>query len=281
MRGPPTSRLRHEKGNRVLAKTLEAARGGLRAAALHARGGLFDGRRGIGSPLLTTRFGQRPFVKSSAHLQVEHPSPHTIGDKRPRHALAPLYRLAWDCAFAAPAIEDLEPEAVAALLRSELLPRLETWRQFELACLLDVAGALASTSRISCVLDASFTSSRPAARIGNLEVWWQRAIQSRPDVDLDEGERKSVNLAASLGVAAGTARVDLTVERAGRVLGIVECKAWRQRESADALLSRSLIALALRGPAPLPSGLGPINCVSLGDLGGAALDPWAHLIVGA
>lgn len=292
--------------NRVLAKTLDSARSALRAAALHARGGLFDGpareRLAIIDDALRTAPLREILASPAGRARV------TAHERRQAaKARAPLYRIAWDCTSAASAIENLEPEAIAALLRSEVLPRLEAWRQFELACLLEVADALTTATGATCALDASFTASRPAARIGDLEVWWQRAIRSRPDANLDEGERKAASLAASLGVTAGTARADLTIERAGRVLAIVECKwfgdessvpgaildacvqivgyardaSWKQGEDLDAILSRSFIALARRGAAPFRAAHGPIGCFDLDDLGGAALQPWANSILAA
>ena len=292
--------------NRVLAKTLDAARSALRAAALHARGGLFDGpaseRLAVIDNALQTVPLREILATPAGRARI------TAHERRQAaKARTPLYRLAWDCASAASAIENMETEAIAALLRSEVLPRLETWRQFELACLLEVAKALSNVTGTACALDASFTPSRPAARIGDLEVWWQRAIRSRPDENLDEGERKTASLAASLGVTAGTARADLTIERAGRVLAIVECKwfgnessvpgaildacaqivgytrdaAWKQEEDPNAILSRSVIALARRGAAPFRAAHGQICCVELDDLGKEALQPWAESILAA
>lgn len=292
--------------NRVLAKTLQSARSALRAAALHARGGLFDGpareRLAVIDDALRTAPLREILGSPEGRVRI------TAHERRQAaKARAPLYRLAWDCASAASAIEDLEPKAIAALLKSEVLPKLETWRQFELACLLEVSNGLAVASGETCTLDASFTTDRPAARIGDLEVWWQRAIRRRPNPDLDEGERKAADLAASLGVTPGTARADLTIERAGRILGIVECKwfgheshmpgavleacaqivgyardaSWKQGESADAMLSRSFIALARRGAAQLRAAQGPIGCFGLDDLEGSTLQPWAASILAA
>ena len=292
--------------NRVLAKTLDAARGALRAAALHARGGLFDGpameRLALIDEALRTVSLREILSQPAGRARI---TPHER--RQAAKARAPLYRLAWDCASSLASIEDLEPESLATLFASELLPKLETWRRFEMACLLEVGEALSAAAGVPCVLDASFAAGRPAARIGELEVWWQRAIPSRHDTNLDEGEKKSATLAASLGVVAGTARADLTIERSGRVLSIVECKwfgeassapgavleachqivgyardaAWRQGERADALLSRSMIALAHRGTAPLRVGSGQIGCVDLRDLGRTVLAPWALSVLAA
>ncbi|MDR5755634.1 hypothetical protein [Caballeronia sp. LZ035] len=220
-------------------------------------------------------------------------------------ARAPLYRLAWDCASALLRVEALERESLAELLASDVLPRLETWRRFEMACLLEIAEALSAAAGVPCALDASFVAGRPAACIGDVDVWWQRAIRSRPEEELDEGERMAADLAESLGVAVGTARADLTIERRGRILAIVECKwfgssssvpgaileacnqltgyardaAFRQGDNSAAILSRSLIALADRDNVPLTVGTGPVGCVGLSDLGSTALGSWAMSVL--
>ncbi len=290
--------------NRVLAKTLDGARGALLAAARHAKGGLFDGaareRLAVIDDALRTAPLREILASPAGRARI------TAHERRQAaKARGPLYRLSWDCASTSLAVEGLDREAVAALLGAEVLPRLEPWRQFELACLLEISGALTKATGAACALDASFTPSRPAARVGELEVWWQRAIRRRPDADLDEGERLASSLAASLGVTAGTARADLTIERAGRVLGIVECKwfgdessapgaileacaqivgyardaAWKQGETAEGILSRSVVAVATRGSAPLRAGHGPIGCIGLADLGGPSLQTWADSIL--
>lgn len=290
--------------NRVLVKTLDSARGALRSAALHARGGLFDGpareRLAVIDEALRVEPLRELLALPDGRAQVTAHERRQIAKVR-----APLYRLAWDCTSVAYAIENLDAEPIADLLQSEVLPRLETWRQFELVCLLEISAALASASGYPCMLDASFTSSRPAAQIGDLEVWWQRSIRSRPDEHLDDGESMAVDLAASLNVTAGTPRADLTIERAGRVLGVVECKWFReessapgaileassqivryardvsymQGEPAETILSRSLVALASRGPAPLRIADGPIGCFGFDDLGVPTLQRWATSIL--
>lgn len=292
--------------NRVLAKTLEAAQRALRSAALHARGGLFDGpaleRLALIDDALRTAPLREILSSPAGRARID-----SYERRQAAKARAPLYRNAWECASALYRIEAFEPESLSALLASEVLPRVETWRQFEMACLLEIAEALSAVANVSCVLDASFVAGRAAAQIGEFSVWWQRAIRSRPEGELDEGERMARNLAASLGVTAGTARADLTVEKAGRVLAIVECKwfastasasgaildachqltgyardaAYRQGETAAAILSRSIVALADRGPAPLTVGTGPVACVGLADLGSTALRPWAESVIAA
>jgi hypothetical protein len=292
--------------NRVLAQTLDSARTALRATALHSQRGAFDERArnqlGVIDEALRTAPLREILSTPAGRARL------TAFDRRQAAKVrAPLYRLAWTCASQAMAIDQLEPNAIEALLRSEVLPKLETWRLFELACLLEVAAAMSAATGVAWRLDMSFTAARPAARVGNLQVWWQRAIADRPDTEMDEGERMAMGLARSLEVSAGTARADLTVERDGRVLAIIECKwfgnessapgaileacgqivsyarnaAWHQSESADAILSRSLIALARRGPAPLRLGHSPIGCVGMDDLVGNALHPWAIRIVQA
>ena len=292
--------------NRVLAKTLDAARGALRAAALHARGGLFDGpareRLALIDDALRTAPMREILASPAGRARV-------VAHERRQaaKARAPLYRLAWDCALALEGIEAMEPESVAALLRAELLPKMETWRRFEMALVMEAGEALSAASGLPCVLDASFAARRPAVRIGDFEIWWQRAVPSRPDDLLDEGERKAAALADSLGVSSGTARADVTIEKAGRVLALIECKwfgdpasapagvleacpqivgyardaAWKQGEDADDLLARSLVALASRGTSPLRIGSGPIGCVGLDDLGVKSLVPWALAVLAA
>jgi hypothetical protein len=291
--------------NRVLAKTLEAARGALRSAALHARGGLFDGPALERMALLDDALRVAPVRE----LLSTPAGQSRIGSHERRQAAkarAPLYRLSWDCASSLAGIEDLDPGSVAALLAQDVLPGMETWRKFELAVLLEAGQALAASTDSPLILDASFAPGRPAAKIGDIELRWQRAIQQRPDGALDVGELKSKALAASLGVSAGTARADITVERAGLILAIIECKwfgnpdsasgaildataqlvgyardaAHTQGESADTLLSRSLVALAHRGPAPLRAEA-PVGCVGMSDLGEASLGPWAALVAAA
>lgn len=290
--------------NRVLAKTLDAARGSLRAAALHARSGLFDGPAKERLSLIDEALRAAP-LREILSSPVGRARIVAHERRQAAKARAYLYRLSWDCASALAGVEALEPESLATLLSSEVLPRLEAWRRFEVACLLELGDALSSAVGEPCVLDASFTAGRPAARIGDLEIWWQRGIPSRPEEKLDPGERTAVALAASLGVFAGTARADITVERAGRVLAIIECKwfcdefsapratleacsqltgyardaAFLQGDDPDALLSRSIVALAWRGAAPLRVGQVAVGCVELNDLGGTALGPWAEAVV--
>lgn len=292
--------------NRVLAKTLDTARSALRAAALHARGGLFDGsakdRLSLIDEALRTAALRDILASPAGRARV-------VAHERRQaaKARAPLYRLAWDCASTLLSVEALERESVAELLASDILPSVETWRRFEMACLLEIGDALSAAAGVPCALDASFVGGRPAARVGEVNVWWQRAIRSRPDEEMDEGERIVADLAESLGVAAGTGRADLVVERQGRILAIVECKwfgspssvsgaileacsqltgyardaAFRQGDNPAAILSRSLIALADRGNVPLTVGSGPIGCIGLPDLGGTGLGPWATSVLAA
>lgn len=292
--------------NRVLTKTLDAARGALRAAALHARTGIFDEMALERLTLIdeALRIGPlREIISSPAGRARIVPYERRQAAK----ARSPLYRLAWDCASSLAGIEDMNQESIAALLALEVLPKLEVWRRFELACLVEVGEALSGSIGEPCVLDMSFASGRPAARIADIELWWQRSIPSRPEEHLDEGEKLAINLAASLGIAAGTSRADLTIERSGRILGIIECKwfgdrsstssavldatyqltnyarnaAYRQGENSEELLSRSLVALASRGNCPLRTTSGPVGCIEMSDLGQTALAPWATSLINA
>lgn len=291
--------------NRVLAKTLDAARSALRAAALHARGGLFDGPAKERLTLLDDALRVAPI----RDLMATPAGRARIGSHDRRQAAktrAPLYRLSWDCASILAGIDALQPESVAALLVRDTLPGMEAWRKFELATLLEAGEALAGVMGRPCVLDASFAAGRPAAKVADIEIRWQRPIPQRPDAELDPGEIKAKILADSMGVSAGTARADITIERAGRILAIIECKwfvdpdsapsaileaspqivgyarnaARAHGESADDILSRSLIALGDRGPAPLRVG-SPVGCIGLTDLGGAALETWAASVAAA
>lgn len=292
--------------NRVLAKTLDTARGSLRAAALHARGGVFDGPARERLALLDDALRVGP-IRELLAMPAGRARIGAHERRQAAKARAPLYRLSWDCASSLAGIDALEPESIAALLMQETLPSMEAWRKFELAVLLEVGEALAAAMGSPFELDASFAAGRPAAHVGDLEIRWQRAISGRPDAALDPGERMARDLALSLGVEAGTARADITVERSGRVLSIIECKwfsdtasvssaildacpqivgyardaAHAQGESHDAILARSLVALADRGPAPLCGGAAPVGCVGLLDLGGAVLGRWAAAVVAA
>ncbi|WP_197488210.1 hypothetical protein [Bordetella ansorpii] len=288
--------------NRVLAKTLDAARKALRAAALHVRGGLFDGPAKERLAILDDALKVAPM----RDLLATPAGRARIGSHERRQAAkarAPLYRLSWDCASTLAGIDALQPESVAALLAGDTLPGMETWRKFELAVLLEVGDALAGATGHPCVLDASFAAGRPAAKVGDIEIRWQRAIPQRPNADLDPGEIMAKDLAASLGAAAGTARADIVIERAGRILSIIECKwfgdpdsahgaildavpqivgyardaAYAQGEAAGDILSRSVVALAHRGLAPLRMGA-PVGCLGFVDLGGTVLSPWAATI---
>ncbi|WP_198044461.1 MULTISPECIES: hypothetical protein [Cupriavidus] len=291
--------------NRVLAKNLDAARAAVRAAALHARGGLFDGPAKERLALLDDALRVAP-IRELLATPAGRSRIEAHERRQAAKARAPLYRLSWDCASNLAGIDALEPESVAALLARDTLPGMETWRKFELAVLLEAGEALAGATGHPLVLDASFAPGRPAAKVGDIEIRWQRAIPQRPDADLDPGEIKAKALASAMGVAAGTARADIAIERAGRILSIIECKwfgnpdsasraileaspqivayardvAYAQGETADAILSRSLVALADRGPAPLSAGA-PIGCVGLSDVGGTILGPWAAAVAAA
>nr|WP_222426401.1 hypothetical protein [Cupriavidus gilardii] len=282
--------------------TLRAARRALQAAAMHAGGGLFDGLAKERLAILDEALRVAPIrdllATPAGRARI---ASHEL--RQAAKARAPIYRLSWDCATTLAGIDALEPESIVALLAGDTLPVMETWRKFELAVLLEAGEALAGVTGHPCVLDASFSAGRPAAKVGDIEIRWQRAIPRRPDTHLDLGEIKAKHLGTSLGVATGTARADIVIERTGRILSIIECKwfrdprsasaaildacpqlvgyardaAYAQGERADEILSRSLVALADRGPAPFRIGA-PISCIGLADLGATALRPWAVAI---
>lgn len=291
--------------NRVLAKTLEEARGALRAAALHARGGLFDAHAMERLALLDDALRVAP-VRELLGTPAGRARIVAHERRQAAKARAPLYRLSWDCASALAGIEAFEPESVAALLASDLLPAMETWRKFELATILEVAEALSGATGAPAVLDASFAAGRAAARVGDLELRWQKSMPRRPNEALDQGEILAGELASSLGVSIGTARADITVERAGRVLSIIECKWFSSPDSASGaildaasqlagyardtahaqgehhseILSRSIVALAHRGPAEMRFGA-PVCCIGFPDFGATNLASWAIAVAAA
>lgn len=114
-----------------------------------------------------------------------------------------------------------------------------------------------------------------------------------------------MNWPSSLGVSKGTSRADITIERAGRILSIIECKwfsspdsapaaileatsqlvgyardiAHAQEESDTDILARSIVALAHRGPAEMRFGA-PVCCIGFSDFGTANLAPWAAMVSG-
>jgi hypothetical protein len=193
------------------------------------------------------------------------------------------------------------------LFRQTLLPALEEWRKFELATVLECAAALAAQCGTRAVLDASFSPKRPAARVGRFHLWWQRVVPPRAIGALDVGEALSRQLAATLGVDAGAGRADVAIEVDGIAVAFVECKWFGYQDSAPAaileacsqlvgyardevdksggdaalLLSRSLVALAIRGNAPLADGSGGIACADLHDMEAGRLDAWAARVASA
>lgn len=292
--------------NKVIARTLDTARGALRATALHARDGFFDevSRERLAKVDSALRTGPMRAVLSSP---VGRSKVVAHERRQAAKARAPIYRMAWRCASELAGIEELRPEVVSLMLSRELLPRLEEWARFELACVLEVSDALSAATGHPCALETSFRSDRPAATVGPFDVCWQRSIRSRPYPDLDEGERLAVDLSSSLGAAPGTGRSDIVVRRGERILSIIECKwfgsesselsriqeacvqlscyardcGWHQGEDPRGILERSLVAVGRRVKAPLRVGAGPVGCVGLGDLGGNALAPWAVAVAAA
>ncbi len=288
--------------NRVLAKTLETARTALKAGALHARRGLFDESAKKRLALLDSALKVAP-LKELLGTSAGRARIVSYERRQAAKARSPLYRLSWNCASTLAGIEAFEAETISALLATDLLPEIEVWRKFELATILEISEALSGATGSPVVLDASFAAGRPAAIVGDLEVRWQKAMPKRPSTVLDPGEFIAGELALSLGVCKGTARADITVERAGRILSIIECKwfsspesapsaileatsqivgyardvAYAQEENHSDILVRSIVALAHRGPAEMRIGA-PICCIGFSDYGATNLTHWADMV---
>lgn len=285
--------------NRVLAKTLETAQMALRAGALHARGGLFDQNANKRLALLDSALKVAP-IRELLSTPAGRSRIVAYERRQASKARSPLYKQSWICATALSNIEAFEVDAIKALLASDLLPGMEVWRKFELAMILEVAEALSGATGAPITLDASFAAGRPAAIVGDFELRWQRAMPKRPTEILDPGEILAGELAHSLGVSKGTARADITIEKRGRILSIIECKwfssidsapsaileatnqlggyardvAHAQGENHTDILARSIVALAHRGPAEMRFGA-PVCCVGFSDFGATNLAPWA------
>jgi hypothetical protein len=218
-----------------------------------------------------------------------------------------LYRLANQAAEMLRGVEALDENVLEQLLSESILPCLEPWQRFELATLIACTEALGEVCDTTPVLDTAFSSIRPAARVGPFSVWWQRIVRPRPWEALDQGEAMAATLASSLGVAAGAGRADLTIEVDGRVVGFVECKwfgvassargaileactqivgyardeAYRTDGDAEAILSRSLIALAARHGTPIADGSTGVACADIEDMEAHRLGGWAERIIRA
>jgi hypothetical protein len=292
--------------NRLIAKTLLSAQEAIRDAALHANGGIFNNiakerlrliddalRINAFKEILSTPLGRSKIL---AHER-----------KQASRAQAPIYQIGWKSALLLYDLESLEKESIQSLLKSEVLPQMEVWRKFELACLIKICNVLSSVSGKSVQFDMSFTSKRPSAVIDDIKIWWQRTSNSRPISSLDLGEKISFDLAESLNILAGSPRTDITIEKNNRVISIVECKwfnspesvsraiidacyqltiyarnaAFHQNEDVNEILPRCLIAVAQRSKVPLVSGDGLISCVGLDDFESASLEGWAQKVISA
>ncbi|WP_230971296.1 hypothetical protein [Nitrogeniibacter aestuarii] len=216
-------------------------------------------------------------------------------------ARAPLYRLAVEASESLRAVESLDEHALASLFTQTLLPAFEPWRRFELATLLACAEAVSKARSQPVELDPFFSSRRPAARIGEAEIRWQKVMPARPDSVLEPAELRARNLASFLGVTKGSGRADLTLELEGKVIALVECKWFGSPESVqgavleaspqlvgyaldeahfngtdpDILLSRSLLAVADRGKVAFSDGSAGLACADLSDMESGALAKWA------
>ena len=288
--------------NRVLAKTLKTAQVALKAGALHARGGLFDQHANKRLALLDCALKVAP-IREVLSTPAGRSRIVAYEKRQASKARSPLYKLSWICASILSGIEAFEIDTIRALLASDLLPGMEVWRKFELATILEVAEALSGATGEPVVLDASFAAGRPAATVGDMELRWQKSMPKRPSAILDPGEILAGELAFALGVSKGTARADITIERAGRILSIIECKwfsspdsapsaileatsqlvgyardiAHAQKELHKDILARSIVVLAHRGPADMRFGA-PVCCIGFSDFGAANLAPWATML---
>jgi hypothetical protein len=215
-----------------------------------------------------------------------------------------IYRLASMAASLLEGVQVLDASSLGELFGHALLPSLEMWRRFELACVLEVAFSLSKASGRPIALDIAFSPGKPVAVVGPLQIFWQYAVRPRIRSDLDEGEKMARDLAASLSVDPGTRRADIAIENDGTLVALVECK-WFSSEgdarpaTADAcdqlvayardhvalhggnagtLLSDSVVALASRGSVPWVGPGSPIGCVDFADIESGNLDSWAaHL----
>ncbi len=212
-----------------------------------------------------------------------------------------LYRLAYAAAVLLDGVRVLDPPSLSVLFEQAVLPNLEPWRRFELACLLEAALSLSRVTGDPVALDLAFTARRPAATVGPFALHWQYSISPRALPDLDTGERLARQLASSLGVQPGVRKADIALEHHGDLIAMVECK-WFQSPAdapgaiADAcdqlvvyardhvkkhggnvvaLLSDSVVALAFRGSAPLVLTGSLVGCVDFDDIENLELDNWA------
>lgn len=225
--------------------------------------------------------------------------------RQARKARTPLYRLARDSDEALQAVDALDANALTAMFAEGMLPALEIWKRFELACILECVASLSRVTGQAVILNTTFSAARPIATVGDISIWWQRAIRSRPDGELDEGEAIARNLSQSLGASSGTGRADVTIEQGDRILALIECKWFENSSSASsaivdaceqltrysrdhtyfyggdpmALLSKSIVALADRDGAPLVVEHGAIGCIGLSDIADSVLDRWATYVI--
>lgn len=289
--------------NRLLALTLRDAERAIHAASRKMSASLFAGivtdRMRLIEDALRVSALREILMNPAGRLRL---TPHER--RQALKARTPLYRLAYDAAEALRGVDALDAATLAAMFSEALLPALEAWRKFEIACCVEVGAALARATGASPALDTTFSAARPCVTVGGCSVWWQRTIPSRPLHALDPGERQIADLADSLSVRDGSGRADLVIEKGGRIVSMIECK-WFSEPSSWAdpvwdacsqlsryardevfanggsdteLLKNSIIALSHRGGAPMIVTGGKVGCVDLADIEGGALDDWARRI---
>lgn len=290
--------------NRLLALTLLDAERSIHAASRRMSGGIFSEiiaeRMRLVEESLRVSALREILMTPAGRARL---TPHER--RQALKARAPIYRLAYEAAETLRGVESLDAATLAALFTESLLPALEPWRRFEIACVLEAGLALSRATGRTAVLDASFSSSRPCVTVGEFSVRWQTTVPSRPYGDLDPGERMTRDLVASLGISGGSGRADAIVEKNGRIVSLIECKwfsdpssatdavwdacgqltryardeAFLNGGSASALLEHSLVALADRGAVPVVTSAAPVGCIDLHGIEDGALDAWAARVI--
>lgn len=287
--------------NRVLAATLREADRVSAEYVTFARRTAFettltDGRRNIDRALRLSALREIALAPSGARLTP-------FERRQASKARAPLYRMAWAAAETLRGVEALDEAVVGRLFADGVLSELETWRRFEVACALEIALALHRRLGKPATLAPVFSADHPIAVVGEYEVWWQFSVLQRPFETLDPGEALVHDVLGGFSVSEASGRADIAVARDDEVRAFVECKwfegAGRGRDAAlegvpqvvryardynhhhglgapDALIGRSLLAVANRDPLPLVTSGGRLGCVDLADIEGGALDEWVE-----
>lgn len=222
-----------------------------------------------------------------------------------RKSRAPLCRLAVEAFAVLEDLRALREATIRRVLAESLLPQMEPWRRFELACAISVGEALAKAVGASPRLTSNLSSDEPLVRAGAFTVHWQAHIHRREEQDLDLGERKALGVTRSLGVREGAARADVLVCADDEPVALVECKWFESPSSrsgaiveaasqivgyardagrgdeatADRILARSIIAIPSRDDVPERVDLtGPVGCIDLGGVQAGQLAAWASAV---